>query len=448
MERPLEIKNVDNVTLRGISNGRGKYPQLVAQFSCWSNYQCSNKSARVNALLNDIPLEDCSLIQLINVSHVSISGIHLAIHSVNISAIRVEQSRNIYLQIDIYSVKTGLDINGCNIGIMAYETNHLYVDKLHATNLLYGILLRNIQNAQIRKSMIEHSGLFVMKSDAVEITSTILSGNKDNGTNKNRYAGMVFAACNNTSITNVSATNNRLHGIYLVSCSDTSVTNASVISNQHLGIALDSCSNTNIMNQYATNNKKVGIYLKSCTNTSITNGFATNNSGSGLNFVSCRNISISNMYAINNQNMGIALQFCSKIIINNVSAANNQLHGIYLIECRNASVTNASGINNQQAGMALVSCNSTNIMNLSASNNENAMYTLRCSEMSITNISATKNRGIGIVMESFRETKITDSYICNQKSRKWNRNVFLYKRMYIKYTYKQQSATWNWIVIM
>ena len=446
LERPLEIRNVDNVTLRVISDASGKYPQLVAQFSCWSNYQCSNKNARVNALLNDIPLEDCSIIQLYNASHISISGIHVAIHSVNISAIRVEQSTNIHLQIDIYSVKTGLDTNGCNIGIVAYKTNHLYVDKLHARNLLYGLILRHIQSAQISKSVMEHSGLFVMKSDAVQITSTTSSGNKETGmelhfcnntnmvnisavnndesgvfcalcmntsvtniyTVNNRYAGVVLVSCSNTSITNLSAMNNLLHGIYLKSCGDTSITNAAAINNQQIGIALESCNNTNTMNQYASSNEKVGIYLKLCTNASITNGFATNNSGSGLNFVSCRNVSITNIYAINNQNTGMALQSCRKASIDNVSAANNLLQGILFILCRDTRITNVSAINNQKVGMVLLSCINTNMMNLSATNNENAMYTFQCSEMDINYISATNNRGIGIVMESCRETKVTD----------------------------------------
>ena len=202
MKRPLEIRNIHNATLKGISSKNDEYPQIVAEFSCWSNYQCSDTYARYETLLNDFPFEDCSVIHLINVSHVNISGIHfkLALSTVNVSTIKVEKGTSIYLQVDINSVKTGLDRNGCNIGIIAYETNHMYVDKLHASNLLYGVLLHNTQNAHIMESMFEYSGLLVMKSDFVYITTTNSSGNMETGVN--------FSFCNNTNIVNVSAANN------------------------------------------------------------------------------------------------------------------------------------------------------------------------------------------------------------------------------------------------
>ena len=325
LERPLEIRNVHNVTLKGISDRlrSDEYTQIVAQFSCWSNYQCSNESARVRALLSDLPLEDCSVIKLINVSDVNIIGTSVAISSVNVSVIRVEQSTNIHLEIDIYSVKAGLDMNGCNIGIMAYETNHLYVDKSHVSNLLYGLMLQYTQNVQIKDSMFEHSGLLAMKSDSVSITSTISSGNKETG------------------------------------------------------IKLLFCNNINIVNISAVNNSGSGMNFTSCRNTSIVSISAANNNGSGVVFTSCRNTSITDISVTNNHAYGIALYSCNAPTISNVYASNNMLHGISLESCSDISITNASAINNEGNGMVLQFCRNTSIIIAFASKNQWGMYIQR-----------------------------------------------------------------------
>ena len=426
MERPLEIRNVDNVALKGISGRSGKYPQLVAQFSCWSNYQCSDESARIKALLYGIPLKDCSIIHLNHVSHVNISGIHLAINSVNVSAITVEQSTNIHLQVDIYSAKTGLDVNGCNIGIRANQTNHLYVDKLHARNLLYGLLLQHIQTAQIKKSVIEHSGLLVMKSNAVHITSTTCSGNKETGmqcifcnnTNivnvsaaDNDRFGVLFYLCRNTNIMNTCATNNKYHGIQLSLCYNTNMTNVSGTNSGWVGVDLKSCRNTSIMNLSAINNRNYGMALESCISTSITNVSTINNQWDGMALKTCRDTSIMNVNATKNQQRGILLLLCRNTSITNLLATNNQ-NGIYLSSCKHTYTTNLSAIKNQHYGMNIESCSETSITTASSTNNQHDGIRLSsCDNTNITNVSTTNSGWIGLVLISCRKTSIITAIV-------------------------------------
>ena len=459
IENMLHIRNVENVTLKRISYESGENPQLIAQFSCLSNYQCFDEVSRIKYLVNDFPLEDCSIIQLINASHVDIIGIQLTLNTVNVSAVRVEQSAKIHLQIDIYSVKAGLDINGCNIGIMAYETNDLYVNKLHASNLLYGLILQHTQNAQIKDSMFEHSGLLVMKSDAVHITSTTSFGNKETGmvyrfcynidlvnvsavnnngsgvvlrscrnmsvtnvhTTNNQENGVLLNLCNDISIANISATTNGVDGLHLDSCSGTRITNASITNNVLDGMALFSCNNTSIMNISTTKNQGDGMYVDSCRdtditdasvssnlwngmyffscmNTSITNLSVHQNSGSGLYQESCRNTNITNISVTNNQEHGIVLFICSaSVIITSTYSAKNQKFGIYLVSCYDTSITNVSAIENLHGGMGMFSCVNTSIMNTSVTNNqENGMYMESCIETNVANVSAKKNQWSGI----------------------------------------------------
>ena len=348
LEKTLEIRNVENVTLKGIVNRSDEYPQLVAQFSCWSNYQCSNVSGRLMALLNDIPLNDCSVIQLINVSHVNICGINIVLSTVNVSAIRVKQSRHICLQLlYIYSVKFSSGINGCNIGIMTNETNHLYVDNLYARYLLYGLILQYTQNAQIKDSMFEHSGLLVMKSDTVHIIRSTSSGNKE--------MGMEYEHCNNTNIVNVSAVNHNESGVRLISCRNTSITNLSATNNRESGIHLFLCNNTSIMNIPAINNQHNGVNMISCKNTYITNVSATNNQWIGIRLVSCKNTSIINANASKNSYNGLRLTSCVHTLVACAYAVHNQNEGITLIFTSNTAMRNISVISSKYSGISLLS---------------------------------------------------------------------------------------------
>ena len=367
IERLLEIRNVENVTLKGTGN----YPQLIAKFSCWSNYHCSNKTARFVTLLNYFPFKDCSVIQLINVAHVNISGIHFTMSTVNVSAIKVERSTNIHLQLDIYSVNSGLDKNGCNIGIMAYETNHLYVDKLHVSNLLYGLILCKNQNAQIKESVFEHSGLLVMKSDSVHIISTDSSGNKETGvellfcnntsivniaTSHNNDSGMVFTVCRNTSIVNITTAHNNGSGVVFTSCSNTSIANAYSINNEQNGMSLGSCNGTSITNVSVTHNREYGMFFLSCTNTSIITASANINQMDGIYLESCNNTSIINANSSKNQNHGISLFLCKNTIVACAYTTHNQNGGILIEEhSLNNTVRNISLNNNGYAGIFLLS---------------------------------------------------------------------------------------------
>ena len=391
IDRLLQIRNVENVTLKGILNGTGNYPQLVAQFSCWSNYQCSNKAARFVTLLNYFPFKDCSVIQLINVAHVNISGIHFTMSTVNVSAIKVEQSTNIHLKLDIYSVNSDLDQNGCNIGIIAYETNHLYVDKLHVSNLLYGLILCNNENAQIKESVFEHSGLLVMKSDSVNITSTKSSGNKE--------TGIELLFCNNTNIVNIATSHNNDSGVVFTICRNTSIMNITTAHNNGSGVVFTSCSNTNIANTYSINNEEEGMLLYSCSGTSILN-VSTTNKGNGMCLILCKNTNIMNISADKNQLDGMSLGSCNDTSITNVSVTHNRGRGMEFSSCTNTSITTASANINQWDGIYFRSCNNTSIINANASKNQNrGIWLVLCKNTIVACAYITHNQNGGILIE-------------------------------------------------
>ena len=395
IKRPLEIRNIQNVTLKGISNTSDEYPQIVAQFSCWNNYLCFNATGRLMALLNDISLEDCSVIELINASHVNIRGIHLALSTVNVSAIKVEKS------MDIHSVKAGQDINGYNIGIRVNKTNNLYVDKLHASNLLYGLLLHNTLNAHINESTFEYSGLLAMKSDSVHIKSTNVSANKE--------AGVELHFCNNTNIVNISAANNSGSGVVFTSCRNTSIVNISAANNNGSGVVFTSCRNTSIITAFATNNTEDGIDLQSCHETNITNLSVTENQGTGMYLLFCRNTTITNTLAASNQG-GIILVSCNSTNISNASTTNNQWNGIGLYNCRITHIMNVNASKNQQEGLYLNKCRNIIVVCVYLTYNQNygIMISLT-SNISLRNVSVNNNGYAGISILPLSQLQLEDS---------------------------------------
>ena len=366
LKRPLLILNVENVTLKSSTAGINMHAQLAAKFSCEND---------------SLQLKHCiykqSAINLINATNVVINDISLEMWAPNVSGVIMEQSTHIHLQLDIHYVQGN---TSHAIGVLANETNYLYMDRLRAGNLYYGIRIENTNNIHITNSAIENSGVMMNNNDTLGTFHTISSADTESG-------------------------------MYLESCSSVSLKNISVIKSP-IGMLLKLCSNTTLTSIHATSNQRDGMQLRSCSNTSLTSIYATNNQRDGMYLISCSNIALTSIYATNNEGRGVHLDYGINTTWTNIYAANNQADGIYihylnltnifsfnlhqgLFPCRNINMTNISVTKNQMNGMNLYLCSNINMKNVSATNNElNGIHLELCNNTILTDISSMNNNRI------------------------------------------------------
>ena len=243
LKRPLQINNVQNVTLKSSTTGSGMHSQLLVRFSC------ENES-----ITHCISTQ--SAIEMINVTNVIINDITFEMWTPNVSGVIVEQSTDVHLQLDIHSVQGN---DSLAAGVTVNETSYLYIDGLQVGNLYNGIRIENTNKVSIINSAFDNcqnSGMVIINSDAIDISNTTLSNNMENG--------MYLESCNNATLTSISATNNQQDGMDLISCSSVSLKDISVINNSRCGLNKSLCINTDLKNINATNNKGIGVFLSHC----------------------------------------------------------------------------------------------------------------------------------------------------------------------------------------
>ena len=382
LKRPIQIQNVENVTLK--STIPGMYPQLLVQYSC-ENELCSSTQ---------------SAIKLVNVTNAAVKDISLKVLTPNISGVIVELSTNVHLQLDIHYVPQN---NTYGIAILANESSYVYMDRLRVGNFRDGIRMGNTNKTNITNSTIEYcrnSGVTMIKSDTIDISHTNFSDSQE--------SGMYLESCSNAKLTTIYATNNQ-RGIYLKQSSNMSFTSIYASGNRVEGMKLLKCSNTNMTSVSVTNNSWDGIFLISCSNTHLTTIRTTDNQGHGIYLSLCNKLTLTGIYASSSRGIGVGLYKCSSISMISVSATNNQLTGVYLDLCSNTNLNTINTTYNLGDGMYLKSCNKLTLTDIYASSNRkySGMHLHECSNINMTNVSATDNLYEGMFLRSCSNTYLT-----------------------------------------
>ena len=398
IERPLEVQNVNNVTLRPSSEESGVYLKLATQFSC-EEYYISLGSLKVC----------CSAIRLINVRDAEIS---LAITTVNTSGVIVEQSVNIHFKnMTINSVQDSLDTSRRSIGIVSYESRHIYVDSLKTSNLSYGILLQNTNHTTIIGSVIknnQNSGLLMFKSQVTNLTNTTLSDNM--------LCGMECLSCTNTNMMNVSIINNKGPGIVLDSSNNTNMTEISVMKNE-VGLLLSECVNNNMVNILSAFNVGIGLYLERCDNIIMRNIISSSNDFDGVDLENCRNVFME-MISVRKNMMGIILLSNIKMSLINISAIDNKQDGMNIESCEDIIMTNVTVTNNQNGGIRAQDCSNTTLTHVNVTNNQNGgILIVLSSNITIKDIASLNYNGnIGISFSQCTFIQLEDCKFSNVTS--------------------------------
>ena len=365
LKRPLQMKNVKNVTLKSRTDGSGMYSQLVVKF-------CSENGSLNHCIYTQ------SAIEIINVTNVVITDISLEMWTPNVSGVIVEQSTDVHLQLDIRNVQRS---NSRAAGVAVNETSCVYMDRLRVSNLYNGIRLEKTSKVNITNSAFDNcqnSGMVIIESDAVDISNTTLSGNIE--------SGMYWESCIDIDLKNINVTNNIQKGLDMFRCEDVRMTmmymenhfsGMRLIDCSHMrlfaisqdNIFMDSCKNTTMMNISAINNVN-GISMYQCENTTMMDISAMNIEYSGIEMMLCKNTTMMNIFTINNQQDGLEISSCENTTMMNISAINNQIYGVYLLSCEDTTMMSISTTYNQHGGITMDNCANTVLADLKASYNK------------------------------------------------------------------------------
>ena len=409
MNRPLEIRNIENISLEASDENSDMYPQLVAQFTCQDEAHSDCINLQMHDGNNTIHV-CCSVVWMINVTHVAIEGISVTVTTPHVSGVILQQCSHLHIQSNTYSniqerENYSNDFVSIECGNIAYESSDIEMDSLEVSNFSFGVLLYNSRNTSMTNVSAVHNGIvgiFLLYSTDTSMTNVSAADNWD--------AGIYLQNSTDTSMTNVSAAHNGYDGIYLQHSTDTSMTNVSAAHNGGDGIYLYYPTDTSMTNVSAADNGDAGIYLQYSTDTSMTNVSAADNGNGGIYLLGSIDASMTNVSAADNGNAGIYLLGSIDASMTNVSAADNGNDGIYLQFSTDTSMTNVSAADNGNDGIFLYYSTDTSMTNVSAAHNGyDGILLFSSSDISMTNVSAIHNQQSDITMMNTANINISNT---------------------------------------
>ena len=425
MSRPLEISDVENISLEATDGNSDMYPQLVAQFTC--QYQAIGDCIEFQS-----QYVCCSIVWMMNVTHAAIQGINVKVTTPNVSGVILQQCSHLHIQSIIYCSIPGQnsDSNGFmsnEYGIVAYESNGIEMNSLKAGNFSTGVRLYKSRNSNMTNVSAAHNGyqgINLYHSTGTSMTNISAANNGDDGVDLDHSTDTIMmnvSAAHNgddgihldhstdTIMMNVSAAHNGDDGIDLDHSTEASMMNVSAAHNGDDGIHLDHSTDTIMMTVSASHNGDDGIDLDHSTEASMMNVSAAHNGDDGTHLDHSTDTSIMNVSAAHNGDDGIDLDHSTEASIMNVSAAHNGDDGIHLDHSTDTSMMNVSAAYNGDDGIDLNHYTNIRITNVSASHNgENGIESHNSTKISMTNVSAARNGVVGILLFYSTDTSMTN----------------------------------------
>ena len=351
MNRPLEIRDVENVSLEASDDNSDMYPQLVAQFTCQHETDSDCIDIQGYVLYAFVC---CSVVWMINVTHAAIEGISVTVTTPHVSGVILQQCSHLHIQSNTYiGIQEQFEFQmEQEVGIIAYESSDIEMDSLEASNFTIGV------------------GLYMSRSTSMMNVSAAYNG-----------AGIWLYHSTDTSMMNVSAAHNEGYGIWLEHSTHTSMMNVAAAHNVFDGLWLQHSTNTSMMNVSAAYNENVGILLDQSTDTSMMNVYAVHNEDGGILLFYSTDTSMMNVYAAHNGDVGIWLYYSNDTNMMNVSAVHNENNAIRMSSCINTSLYYSYTYHNRD-GIYITESRTTHILYL---NTENTMYIIKSTDTYILN---------------------------------------------------------------
>ena len=322
MNRPLEIRDVENVSLEASDDNNDMYPQLVPQFTC--QHEAISDCIAIEGDSFNFGYVCCSVVWMINVTRAAIEGISVTVTTPNVSGVVLQQCSHLHIQSNTYiGIQEQDNVSEQSVGIIAYESSDIEMDSLEVSNFTVGVASIYVQKHNMMNVSAAHNG-----NDGMILyysTNTSMM----NVSVHNEDIGIWLEHSTNTSMMNVSAAHNEVYGIVMFLSTHTSMMNVNAVHNGYDGIWLLYSTNTSMMNVYAAHNQNNAIRMSSCINTSLYYSYTYHN-GDGIYITESRTTHI--LY-LNTENTMYIIKSTDIYILNSVFSEHSD------IEMRNTANT-------------------------------------------------------------------------------------------------------------
>ena len=322
MNRPLEIRDVENVSLEASDDNNDMYPQLVPQFTC--QHEAISDCIAIEGDSFNFGYVCCSVVWMINVTRAAIEGISVTVTTPNVSGVVLQQCSHLHIQSNTYiGIQEQDNVSEQSVGIIAYESSDIEMDSLEVSNFTVGVASIYVQKHNMMNVSAAHNG-----NDGMILyysTNTSMM----NVSVHNEDIGIWLEHSTNTSMMNVSAAHNEVYGIVMFLSTHTSMMNVNAVHNGYDGIWLLYSTNTSMMNVSAAHNQNNAIRMSSCINTSLYYSYTYHN-GDGIYITESRTTHI--LY-LNTENTMYIIKSTDIYILNSVFSEHSD------IEMRNTANT-------------------------------------------------------------------------------------------------------------
>ena len=186
IERPVNLRDIQNMSLESFQDRSNNYPQIVVQFSS-SIEVCESKSG----------IELCAALTFHNASNITVSKIAITVNTSNASGIVFVNVSNIHTYlITVYSLLT----KTCPFGLLIYNAKSVQVNSMDVNNFIIGMSFQNCISAFINNTIVSnssHHGIDIQSLNSTQIIRTI--------TVYNEGSGISLLAVNNIFIRNTTS---------------------------------------------------------------------------------------------------------------------------------------------------------------------------------------------------------------------------------------------------
>ncbi len=426
MDRPVVIRDVQNVTMESYHDGSGEHPHVVLWFVC-------NEETGHRCFLNPMPITTwvacvrCAAVQFWDVCSVTIEGISVSVQPPSegnaIGGIGFHNVSKLHMQAITASSSNSSSLK--MFGIVVSEATSVQVHSVGANNFSVGFVLNHTTNTNLSDiivmnngegmylygstnttiaAMYNEDGIRVNSSSNTSITDSIVLSNSDPGIEVSNSSiihisnttvmctgtGLSLDMTNDTHVSNITVMNSNSAGIYLYNAVDTSITD-SVIMYSEYGIYTKFSTNTKVSNVVLNYSVHFGIFFYNATNTSITDSvimysdigidvdFSTNTKISTAVVVYSSHAGIFNSNATDTSitdsvimysDYGIGVAFSTNIKISNAVVMYSSRGGIYLYSATNTNITDSVIVycalvsQNYNSGIVLLASTNTNVSNM------------------------------------------------------------------------------------
>ena len=339
MDRPLVIRDVQNITLQG-SEEYSTYSVIIEPQFIHST--CRHHDSCKLAGISDSNLYTCcAVIQLHNVSNVALVGI-------NITSVLESFSRT-------------------EIGVLMSNADLVVVRLLAVRNFYHGITLYDVSDSNLTDIVIGNSfsdGMFLCQTNNVSVTNTT---SKNNGEN-----GFVLMSSRAIHVVNTSSVGNELNGLSILSTEDCSFIQTITLNNSQSGVNVRSSNFTIFDDVYSQYNEKYGVEVSDVYHAQLANVISMQNEDSGVYLSKMHSMCITNVSTVKNEWAGIEITESYNATLINVITTNNEWVGTGLYDSTYTTVTNISSVLNEWTGVEICRANHTDILHVSSK--QNAVY--------------------------------------------------------------------------